>query len=453
MIHDNVLDTIGNTPIVKLNTIGKDLDPTIAVKLEYFNPGGSIKDRIGIAMLEKAEQEGKLEPGGTVIEGTSGNTGTGLALVAALKGYRIIFTIQDKQSQEKIDLLKSFGAEVVVCPTDVEPDDPRSYYSVAQKLNEEIPNSYYPNQYDNPANPEIHYKTTGPEIWEQTNHEITHFIAGLGTGGTVSGTGKYLHDQNEDINVVGIDPIGSIYHDYYHTGEMPEAEPYLTEGIGEDMIPGTIDFDVLDDMKQINDREAMQMTRRLAREEGIFAGESSGAAVAGTLKAAREGSEGDLFVTILPDTGHRNLSKVYNDEWMKKHQFFQPSISKTAGELVSEKSSDKQELISVSPQSDLRNALETMKTHDISQLPVLENGEVSGSIHEDQMIDLMMMGKDLDDIYVREQMKPAFPIVDAETKIDQVGTLINDQDSPAVLVDGKGDQLNILTKHDILHAM
>lgn len=453
MIHDNVLDTIGNTPIVKLNTIGKDLDPTIAVKLEYFNPGGSVKDRIGIAMLEKAEEEGKIEPGGTVIEGTSGNTGTGLALVASLKGYRTIFTIQDKQSREKIDLMKAFGAEVIVCPTAVEPDDPRSYYSVAQKLSEEIPNSFYPNQYENPANPQVHYETTGPEIWEQTDQEVTHFVAGMGTGGTISGVGKYLHEQDDDLEVIGVDPVGSVYHDYFYEGEMPEPETYFTEGIGEDMIPGTIDFDQINEVVQVNDQEAYQMTRRLAREEAIFGGESSGAAVAGALKAAEHGSEDDLFVVVLPDTGHRNLGKVYNEEWMRENQFLEPSIEMKAGELAAQKPADVRGLITVAPESTLKTALELMKKYDIYQLPVMEDGSVIGSVVEDSLIELMMMGKDLDEIFTREIMDEPFPEVEHDAPIDELASIITEEEQKAVLVNDQKGNLDLLTKYDILHAM
>lgn len=325
MYYNDILETIGNTPLVKLNKIGSDLEGTILVKVEYFNPGQSVKDRIGLKMIEDAEEKGLIEPGGTIIEGTSGNTGMGLALAACIKGYDCIFTTTDKQSKSKIDLLRALGAEVRVCPTDVEPDDPRSYYSVAKRLSEEIPNSYYPNQYDNPSNAQAHYETTGPEIWEQTEGKVTHYVAGMGTGGTISGTTRYLKEQNNDIKSIGVDSDGSVYKKYFETGEFDKSEihPYLTEGIGEDIIPENMDFDLLDDVVQVNDKNAFQMTRQLAEKEGLFVGGSCGAAVYGALEHARNNDFGkdDLMVIILPDSGTRYVSKIFNDEWMKEHGF------------------------------------------------------------------------------------------------------------------------------------
>lgn len=325
MIHESIVDAIGNTPLVKLSRVIGSFNGTIAAKVEYLNPGQSIKDRIAVKMIDDAEKKGLIKPGGTIIEGTSGNTGMGLALVAAVRGYKCIFTTTDKQSKEKVDLLRALGARVEVCPTNVEPDDPRSYYSVAKRLSEEIPNSYYPNQYDNLSNREAHYETTGPEIWEQTEGLVTHYVAGIGTGGTITGAAKYLKEKNPEIKVIGVDSVGSVYKSYFETGifNKDEIKPYLTEGIGEDIIPKNVDFDFIDDVVQVNDKNALQMTRRLAKEEGLFVGGSCGAAVFGALEYAKKQNltKDDLMVVILPDSGTRYISKIYNDEWMEENGF------------------------------------------------------------------------------------------------------------------------------------
>ena len=327
MIQNSILDSIGNTPLVRLRNVTENIEATVAAKVEYLNPGQSVKDRIGIKMIDDAEEKGLIKPGGTIIEGTSGNTGMGLALVAAVRGYQCIFTTTDKQSKEKIDLLRALGAKVEVCPTDVEPDDPRSYYSVAKRLSEEIPNSYYPNQYENLSNTQAHYETTGPEIWEQTEGKITHYACGMGTGGTISGVAKYLKEQNPDIKVIGIDSVGSVYKHYFETGEFSkdEIKPYKTEGIGEDIIPGNIDFDLVDEVVQVNDKQAFVMTRDLAQKEGLFIGGSCGAAVAGALQYADEAKlkSSDLMIIILPDSGTRYISKIYNDEWMRDNNYIE----------------------------------------------------------------------------------------------------------------------------------
>lgn len=325
MYFNSIIDAVGNTPLVKLNKVNGGSKGTILAKVEYFNPGQSIKDRIAIKMIDDAEKAGLLKPGGTIIEGTSGNTGMGLALVAISRGYKCVFTTTDKQSQSKVDILKAVGAEVIICPTNVEPDDPESYYSVAKRLSKEIPNSYYPNQYENRSNTEAHYESTGPEIWKQTEGKITHYVAGMGTGGTISGTGKYLKEQNPDIKVIGIDSVGSVYKKFFETGEFDknEIKPYMTEGIGEDIMPGTIDFEYIDAVEQVNDKDSAEYTRRLSSEEGLFVGWSCGAAVKGALQYIEKNplSEDDMMVIIMPDSGTRYISKIYNDEWMKEQGF------------------------------------------------------------------------------------------------------------------------------------
>ncbi|MEM9951005.1 MAG: cystathionine beta-synthase [Chloroflexota bacterium] len=392
IIHDNILGTMGNTPLVRLNRLGHGVRCQIAVKVEYFNPGSSVKDRIGIRIIEDAEQQGLLKPGGTIVEATSGNTGVGLAMAAIIKGYKCIFVMPDKMSQEKISVLRAYGARVVVTPTNVEPEDPRSYYSVAKRLVEETPNSILANQYHNPVNPQTHIETTGPEIWHDTAGKIDVFVAGIGTGGTIVGVGKYLKALNPKIQIVAVDPVGSIVHDYFYTGEMGEAESYKTEGIGEDFIPSNYDFDYIDDIVQVSDKESMLMTRRIVREEGIFAGNSCGAAMAGALRYAAERDLGPdkLMVVLLPDNGSRYLSKVFDDNWMRENQFLESDWSEMTIQHALERKTRKSLIVAkcTDPVSDV---IQLMKENDISQLPVIgEREQLIGLVKEVGLLSYML---------------------------------------------------------------
>ncbi len=453
MRFDNVLETIGNTPLIRLNRIAEGLKPRIDAKAEFFNPGGSVKDRIGTAMIDDAERRGRLSPGGTIIEGTSGNTGIGLALVAALRGYKLIFTITDKQSREKINLLKALGAEVVVCPTAVEPEDPRSYYSVAKKLAQEIPNAYYPNQYENPENPRAHYLSTGPEIWKDTEGKITHFVAGMGTGGTISGIGKYLKERNPKIKIIGADPVGSLYYEKIKFNRVGKARPYVVEGIGEDIFPGTMDLEIVDDVVQTPDKECFVTTRRLARLEGLLTGGSGGAAVWAGLKYAERLSADDYMVILLPDTGMRYLSKIYNDEWMRENQYAESELRLHARDVLGLKHHAKgRKLMTGKPQDTLLAALEAMRKQDISQLPVFEKKRPVGAIYEDDILGLMLKGRKIKSMIVREIMGEALPVVAPEARIETMMRLITPQRS-AVLVQTGKTSYDIVTKFDILHAV
>src|SRR6202795_1744241 len=390
MLCNNILEAIGRTPLVRLNRINQGLAPQIYVKADYTNPGGSVKDRIGVTMIDDAEKRGLLKPGGTIIEGTSGNTGMGLALVAAVRGYKMVFTITDKQSKEKVDLLKALGAEVIVCPTAVEPEDPRSYYSVAKKLAREIPNSYYPNQYANQMNPEAHYLTTGPEIWDDSEGKVLHFVCGIGTGGTVSGVGRYLKEKNPGVKIIGVDPIGSLYYEFAKTGKVGKAKTYVVEGIGEDIFPATMDFKMVDDVVQVNDQECFVWARRLVKQEGIFTGGSGGGCVSSALRVAKGLPKGSFVVAFLPDTGMRYLSKVYSDEWMRERGYVDSEVLLTVEDVVNAKHKvgKDRELIVVSPDQTVFHALHTMQTQDISQLPVFEARQPVGAIYEDQILNL-----------------------------------------------------------------
>ena len=392
MAHfENILQTIGNTPLVKINRITQDLPCTVLAKIETTNPGNSIKDRMALKMIEDAEASGKLKPGGVIIEGTSGNTGMGLAIAAVIKGYRCIFTTTDKQSKEKVDALKAFGAEVIVCPTDVEPEDPRSYYSVSSRLAAEVPNAWKPNQYDNLSNSKAHYEQTGPEIWKQTEGKITHLVVGVGTGGTISGTAKYLKEQNPNIKILGIDTYGSIFKKFKETGEFDKNEiyPYITEGIGEDFLPQNVAFDLIDHFEKVTDKDAAVMTRRIPREEGIFAGNSAGSAMAGLLQMKSMFKEGDLVVVIFHDHGTRYLGKMFNEEWMQDRGFLPKEPTKTALDLI--QNHKDRPLISVSDSEKCQTVFDKMQKYGISQIPVTnEKGEFTGSVEENVLYRKLM---------------------------------------------------------------
>lgn len=452
--YNHLIEAIGNTPLVRLNRIARDIPGTILVKVEYFNPGNSVKDRIALKMIEDAEKAGILKPGGTIIEGTSGNTGMGLALVAIAKGYKCIFTVSDKQSQEKINVLRALGAEVVVCPTNVAPDDPRSYYSVARKLNKEIPNSFYPNQYDNLSNKQAHYETTGPEIWQQTEGKITHFAAGVGTGGTISGTAQYLKEQNPNTFVLGIDTYGSVFKKYHETGIFDENEiyPYLTEGIGEDILPKNVDFTLIDLFVKVTDKDAALMTRRLAREEGLFVGWSCGAAVHGALEYARAHMRPEhVMVIILPDHGTRYLNKIYNDDWMRDHGFLDRRDFATARDIIRHKNS--KQLITISEQATVGQAVALMLKEGISQLPVVnKQGHFTGSLNEAKLLHKLIENPDLRQMPVHHVMDAPFKFVGMDNTLDVLSSLI-DKENKALLVRDDNDQVHIITQADLLMAL
>jgi cystathionine beta-synthase len=451
---NNILEAIGNTPLIRLNRISRDSPADVYVKVDYMNPGGSVKDRIGLWMIDEAERKGLLRPGGTIIEGTSGNTGMGLALVAVVRGYKVVFTITDKQSREKIDLLKAFGAEVIVCPTAVEPEDPRSYYSVAKKLAREIPNSFYPNQYENPMNPEAHYRTTGPEIWKDTEGKITHFVCGVGTGGTISGVGRYLKEQNPNVKIIGVDPIGSLYYEFVKTGKVGKALTYVVEGIGEDFFPPTMNLKILDDILQVNDEECFVWARRLAKQEGIFTGGSGGGCVAGALRVAKDTKKGDFLVAFLPDSGTRYLSKVYSDSWMREHNYVDSQVAIRAADVVRVKRQNgkTRELIVARPHQTVFHALHTMQQQDISQLPVFEDENSIGTVFEDQILNLALQGKDLRKLVIREVMGAPLPQVPSDAPVERI-THILSHDSPAVFVEMPDRKLEVLTKFDLMDTI
>lgn len=448
--YENIIETIGNTPLVKLNKT-VTTKATVLAKVETFNPGNSVKDRMAWQMILDAEADGKIKPGGTIIEGTSGNTGMGLALACIAKGYKLICTLSDKQSQEKMDILRAVGAEVIVCPTNVEPDDPRSYYSVARKLAEDTPNSFYINQYDNPANAKAHYLTTGPEIWEQTEGRVTHFVVGVGTGGTVSGVGKYLKEQNPNIQVLGIDTYGSVFKKYHETGvfDANEIYPYITEGIGEDILPKNVDFDVIDYFEKVTDKDAAIMTRRLAREEGIFVGNSAGAAVAGLNQMADRFKEDDIVVVLFHDHGSRYVGKFFNDDWMRDRGFLEKE-NKTALDLVA--THKDKPLVTVNKEDTVGGACEKLRKFSISQIPVAENGNYVGSVSDSHLFKILLENPEMRNKKIGEIMQAAFPQVESNASMEEVANLIT-RDNSAVLVTNKEGVTHIITKHDLIDAL
>lgn len=451
MWYNNILETIGNTPLVKLNTITKDIPATVLAKVETTNPGNSIKDRMALKMIEDAEKSGKLKPGGTIIEGTSGNTGMGLAIAAVIKGYKCIFTSTDKQSKEKFDALRAFGAEVIVCPTNVEPEDPRSYYSVSSRLEREVPNSWKPNQYDNLSNSQAHYESTGPEIWEQTQGKITHLVAGVGTGGTISGIARYLKEKNPAIQVLGIDTYGSVFKKYKETGEFDKNEiyPYITEGIGEDFLPQNVDFSLIDHFEKVSDKDAALMTREIARKEGIFAGNSTGSAVAGVLQMKDRFKEGDVVVVIFPDHGSRYMGKMFNEDWLRDRGFLKYE-KLTARQIISKK--EEQEIITIDSEKTILEAINTIKTLNISQIPVTQKGMVIGKITESDILDALLENPSLKSQSVKNISTAPFPFVDLNTSIDRISAMIT-KDNAAVLVENEQGKIEIITQYDIINAI
>jgi cystathionine beta-synthase len=452
-ICDTILDAIGDTPLVRINRITSGVvRADVLAKLEPFNPGNSIKDRMAVQMIEDAERAGRLKPGGTIIEGTSGNTGMGLAIAAVVKGYKCIFTTTDKQSKEKIDALKAFGAEVIVCPTNVDPGDPRSYYSVSSRLEQEIPGSWKANQYDNLSNTEAHYRQTGPEIWEQTGGRVTHVVVGVGTGGTISGVGRYLKERNPRVKVWGIDTYGSVFKKYKETGVFDKNEiyPYITEGIGEDFLPKNVDFGVIDHFEKVTDKDAAIMTRRIAREEGIFAGNSAGSAMAGVLQLKDHFHADDLVVVIFHDHGSRYLGKMFNDDWMREKGFIEKT-GLTARDLVVSGRSG--ELLSVDSAESVEAAGKVMSDHDFSQISIRRDGRLVGSLNEQHLFAELVRGSGVKNQSVESIMQPAFPFVDISTPVELLSRMITPE-NPAVLVrDFKSDKTFIITRSDVLRVL
>lgn len=440
--------------MVRLNAITKGIAGTVLAKVEYFNPGNSTKDRMALKMIEDAEKAGLLKPGGTIIEGTSGNTGMGLALTAVAKGYKCIFTMADKQSQEKINILKAVGAEVIVCPTNVEPDDPRSYYSVARKLNKDIPNSYYPNQYDNLSNTAAHYEATGPEIWKQSGGKITHYVATVGTGGSMCGTAKYLKEQNPKLVTVGVDTYGSVFKKYKETGifDKNEIYPYLTEGFGEDILPKNVNFDVIDQFIKVTDKDGAIMARRLSREEGMFVGWSSGSAMHGAMEYARENlKKGDVMVVLLPDHGTRYLNKVYNDNWMKDHGFLEERNFASARDIITHRNG-KDSLFTVNKSSRIGEAIKIMNQQGIDQIPVVDQTDFVGSVASASLLEKIIADPTVKEHTVGDLMDKPMQFVALDTTLDVLSSMLN-KNNKALLVRDEKEKVHIITQHDLLKAM
>jgi cystathionine beta-synthase len=451
MYYKNILETIGNTPLVKLNSVTKDVKALVLAKVETTNPGNSIKDRMALKMIEDAEKDGRLKPGGTIIEGTSGNTGMGLAIAAIIKGYKCIFTTTDKQSKEKVDALRAFGAEVVVCPTNVEPEDPRSYYSVSSRLVKEVPNSWKPNQYDNPSNAVAHYEQTGPEIWEQTEGKVTHLVVGVGTGGTICGTAKFLKEKNPNIKVYGIDTYGSVFKKYKETGifDKNEIYPYITEGIGEDFLPENVDFSLIDLFEKVTDKDPALKTREIVKKEGIFVGNSAGSAIAGLLQLKDKFTEKDVVVVIFHDHGTRYLGKMFNDDWMRDRGFLE--IQKPSARTIIE-SRPKYPLITATPDEKIEEVLKKFSSKNISQMPVFKGYEMVGAINENNLLKKLISHPEMKEQTVDKIMEKPFPEVAYNSSLEEISSKLNKEINAVVTRDALGS-FHIITNHDVIQAI
>jgi cystathionine beta-synthase len=446
---NNILETIGNTPLIRLNKVAKDIPATVLAKVDYFNPGNSIKDRMALKMVEVAEQEGKLKPGGTIIEGTSGNTGMGLALAACVKGYHCIFVTTDKQSKEKVDILKALGAEVIVCATNVLPTDPKSYYSVAKRLSQEIPNSMYMNQYDNLANRQAHYESTGPEIWQQTEGKITHLVCTAGTGGTITGTAMYLKEKNPNIQIWAIDVYGSLLTKYFRTGEidMNEVHPYISEGFGEDFVPQNYDMQFIDHFEQVTDKDGAIMARKIAREEGLFCGYSAGSCLQGLMQLKSRLKKEDVVVCIFHDHGTRYIGKIYNDQWMMERGFLEV---KTFKDIVNGRR-DKH-LLTLETNRTVSEAVDLMKKYNIEHIPITHEGTIMGAVSENGLFQKVFSNPEIRHELLQQVIEPPYPVVPFETPVEKLGQLINKENGAVLAKDDKGEH-HIVTKYDVIQSL